>query len=142
MGADLHIHVMTEDMEEEDFRYFFSHTLGSKWFTMSRTYDSFASDRGRLAMDRVVNSPNVSVGEWSTLKAAVFDDAETFKPAPMQEVHDIIGESLPVIDDDLIDRVKQAMQIKNTTSYTVSSGEKIIEFLEEHKGKRAFTVSW
>lgn len=142
MGADLHIHVMTEDMTEEDFRYFFSHTMGSKWFTMNRAYDTFSNDRGKLAMDRVMNSPNVSVGEWSTLKAAVFDDSETYKPAPMQEVYNIISESLPVIDDTLIDRIKKAMLIENTTDYSVNSGEDIIEFLEEHRGKQVFTVSW
>ena len=142
MGADLHIHVMTEDMTEEDFKYFFSHTLGSKWFTINRNYDTFGNDRGKLAMERVMNSPNVGIGEWSTLSALVYDDSKTFKPAPMQEVYDIIGESLPVIDDELIDRIKKAMQIENTTDYLVRSGEEIVKFLEEHKGKRVFTVSW
>jgi hypothetical protein len=130
MGADLYIHVMTEDMTEEDFKYFFSHVLGSKWFSLNPAYDTFRSERGKLARDRVMDSPSYNVGGWSPLKAAVFED-DRFTPDPMQSVCDIIGEHLPVIDDELIIKLTEA-----------DDDERLLAFLEKHRGKRVFTVSW
>jgi hypothetical protein len=92
----------------------------------------------------VSNTPSVWVGEVSWLKAALFDDAETFIPPAVQQIHEIIGEDMPLIDDSLITRVESALGSENPTSYTVAGSEEspVIKFLRDNKGMRAFTISW
>ena len=92
----------------------------------------------------VSNTPNVWVGEVSWLKAALFDDAETFVPPAVQRIYEIVGEELPLIDDPFISKIEDALKSTNPTSYSVSEVEEspVIQFLRDHKGMRAFTISW
>jgi hypothetical protein len=136
MAADLHIHVL-EGASESDLAVFHAHTLGTKYFDLTKRYDPTGPE-----WERVGETPNVWVGEVSWLKAAVFGEAETFIPSTVQKVHEIIGEDLPVIDDGLIERIKEAFTLDNVTSYGLAECAKVTEFLEAHRGKQAFTVSW
>jgi hypothetical protein len=139
MAADLHIHVFAEgELTEADFRNFFSNTLGSKWFN-PRT---IALSREIEDRDRVTDTESVWVGEVSWLKAALFEDDETFIPNPVAQVNEIIGENLPIVDDALIEKIHLAVGVPNNTSYDVTGEHEVIAFLEKHRGKRAFTVSW
>ncbi len=138
MAADLHIHVMTDDMDESDLAAFKSSTLGSKYFNLNRRPNYFEGPECR----RVMDSPSVYVGEVSWLKAAVFENEADFIPAPVQAVADAISEDLPIIGDELIEKVRVALLAQNKTGYNVASDNEIIAFLSEHKGQRAFTVSW
>jgi hypothetical protein len=139
MGADLQIHIY-EGLTEEDMQNFFSNNLGSKYFHPRTGRE----DAGRFdkAYEKIAETPSVWVGEWSPLKAGLFEEPETFIPDAMGQIQEIIGEDLPVIDDVLIEKIKKALSLENKTSYRVSDGEPIIKFLEEHRGKRVFTVSW
>lgn len=138
MAADLHIHVMTPDMTENHLAEFFCNTLGSKYFNM-RCRPNLDGDAWRL----VTNSPNIHVGEVSWLKAAVLEGGpDEFVPQAVSAVQEIIGEDLPSIDDDLIAKVREAMRLPNQTSYEMTGENAVLSFLAEHKGKRAFTVSW
>jgi hypothetical protein len=141
MAADLHIHVFPEGgLTEEDFANFFSHSLGSKWFNLgSRDYFDKEVEASR---NKVMETENLWVGEVSWLKAALFGDEDTFVPGPVAQVNGIIGEDLPIIDDALIGRIREALRVANTTSYEVSREDEVVAFLELHKGKRAFTISW
>ena len=139
MAADLHIHVF-EGIEESDLRNFFRNTLGSKYFSPRPVggYEGFSA-----AYDTIVNTPSVWVGEVSWLKAALFEDGEeTFVPSPVQKIHELIGENLPVLDDKLEREILDALGLENVTSYEVESVVKIHQFLRSHKGKQLFTVSW
>lgn len=137
MAADLHIHVFSDgELTEGDFRAFFSHTLGSKWFAPT------AGRRDTESRERISDTKNVWVGEVSWLKAAVCDDAATFVPDPIARVHELIGEEWPVVDDALIAQIGAAMRLENATSYRLADVDEVLAFLERHKGKRAFTVSW
>jgi hypothetical protein len=136
MAADLHIHIL-KGIEESDLAAFNSNTLGSKYFN-PRTVDQTDFS----IYDKIGDTPNVWVGEVSWLKAALFEDAAEFVPSAVEAIHGFIGEDLPVIDDELIDKVASAFALANTTQYKLENDEKVIEFLRQHKGERAFTVSW
>lgn len=137
MAADLHIHVMTEDMSEDDLRVFFSNALGSKWFNpgVDKDYES-------PEYKRVIDSPNVWIGEVSWLKAALLEDNDTFVPDPVGNISELVGEDLPIIDDDFIIKVDAALRVPNFTDYTIAEPDKVVKFLEEHRGKRVFAISW
>jgi hypothetical protein len=135
MAADMHIHVLKEPFTEADLASFMSNVLGSKYFNPrpGANLDLFS---------KCSDTPNVWVGEVSWLKANLADDADTFIPGPVQKVHDLIGEDLPVIDDALIAKVREAFNDENKTTYNVAPPAKVLEFLEQHKGEKVFTVSW
>lgn len=139
MGADLHIHIF-EGITEDDLRIFFSNHLGSKYLDL---HNNLSWEDAQPAHDRVSETPNIWIGEISWLKAVVLDDAETFVPGPVAKIYELIGEDLPVLDDKLIKEILEALKIENKTSYSVEDKEDDIKsFLEKHKGKKVFTVSW
>lgn len=138
MSADLHIHSFAEGtLTENDFRDMFCHTLGSKYFDMSRK-DDFDK---LLALNDDEDS-HVWVGAVSWLKAALTEDADTYIPSAVQAVYDLVGEDHPVIDNTFIDSIHKAMLSKNDTGYSISSGDSIVDWLKRHDGERVFTVSW
>lgn len=140
MAADLHVHVL-EGITEDDLRIFFSNTLGSKHFSPVTVGERNDYGPGSI-YDRVGNSPNVWIGEVSWLKAMLLEDGETFIPEPVQAVQELIGEDLPVLDDELQAKLLEALQRPNRTGYTVAARDDVVEFLTEHRGKKLFTVSW
>lgn len=137
MAADLHIHVLPDDIEEGVLAVMFSNCLGSKHFAPHRVPD----DARATAIDRVGDMPNVWIGEVSWLKAAVFGDSETFVPGPVQAVQDAIGEHLPRLDPTL-EIILAALDVPNQTGYRISEVEPVRQFLAKHRNKRLFTVSW
>lgn len=165
MAADLHIHVF-EGIDEEDLRIFKRNTLGSKHFDpvnightegdYQATHPepaSWAEMRKHVGQDepqsdwdvayaRVADTPHVEVGEVSWLKAAFFEDSGKFVPDPIQAVNDLVGEDLPVIDDEFLDKLAKALQLENKTQYSLSPWRRVMSFLESNRGKRVFTVSW
>lgn len=166
MAADLAIHVFAEgELTVENFRCFFGSTLGSKWgpqlpkndpptpaeihaFQMSMFRPEFmrhckSGDFSDTSCEaRISKTEQCWVGEVSWLKADLSGDPDTYIPGTVMKVHDIIGEVLPVIDTALIEKIRGAFKVENTTSYDVTTENAVVEFLTEHKGKRAFTVSW
>ena len=140
MAADLHIHVL-EGITENDLQIFNSNTFGSKYFDLSRMQPS--SEEWDKVYDKISDAPNIWIGEVSWLKAALCDDAEQFVPDSVAMIHELIGEDLPVLNDELIAKILKAMGLKNETSYGIEDGEDDIQkFLQKHKGKKVFTVSW
>ena len=137
MAADLHIHVVPDDIEEKALPAFFSHTLGSKHFG-----DAFSEAERQAAFRRISETPNVWIGEVSWLKAALFGDSDTFVPSTVQLVQDAVGEDLPTLDDELEQKILAAFEAKNETGYNLATVDQVRAFLAAHKGKRLFTVSW
>lgn len=148
MAADLHIHVF-KGIDEKDLAAFFSNTLGSKWFK-PHTWDEQGGEDD--VYSKISDTPNVWVGEVSWLKAALFADSDSFVPDAIGAISELVGEDLPVIDDKLIDGIKQALGLPNNTArqdgvmagagYAISDENGVIAFLEQHRGERVFTVSW
>ena len=112
MAADMHIHIF-DNITEGDLANFFSNTLGSKWFNPRPAID----DRRDKAYEKVFSTPDIWIGEVSWLKAGLFDDPETFVPDPVGKINEVIGEDLPVITDELIDRIIEAFELENTTGW-------------------------
>lgn len=146
MAADLHIHVLTDDVSEDDLRSFFSSTLGSKYFSpLSIGGTTWEQKYGEgSAHQRVSDTPNVWIGEVSWLKQALIGDTEgEYVPDLVQSIATLVGEDLPVIDDEFIDGVQQAYN-KATSHhyYNTADRDKVIQFLNEHRGQKVFQVSW
>lgn len=166
MAADMKIHVMDapgKEVSRETLRVFFNGTLGSKLGGWPKITDDMTEEEAGSLIEaffaesptheewgeaylRVAETPGVWVGEVSWLKAALTGDVETYIPDPVSDVREAIGEDLPIIDQDLIERVMQALKGSNETGYDVANEtygvRQIREFLETHRGLRAFTVSW
>lgn len=147
MAADLHIHAADESITEAHMAAMFSNLMGSKWFNPKsigelegRTEEE--KRRGLQLHQETVACPSIWIGEVSWLKAGLLDDPDTFVPAPVQAIADLIGEELPVIDDELISKIMAALDLPNATDYLLANPAEVRTFLEEHRGKRAFTISW
>ena len=142
MAADLHIHTFKEgELSEADFRCFNGNTIGSKWFGGFMNFGKckgFDCEHWR----RIEGTSNEWIGEVSWLKAALLEDEETYIPSTVQQVAGVIGEDWPVIDDALIEKIRQAFTAENKTNYSLAEAPKVLAFLEDHRGERAFTVSW
>lgn len=82
------------------------------------------------------------MGEVSWAKAEILDNSDKYVPGVIEAITDIIGEDLPVVDDELIEKVNQAFDLPNNTSYSLNSKNEVINFLERHKGMKTFTVNW
>jgi len=139
MSADMHIHIF-EGIEEKDLKIFFSNTIGSKYCLPIGV--KVSDEAWEKAYEKIANTPNIWIGEVSWLKAGLTSNPEKYVPAPIQKISDIIGEDLPKIDDELIQKVENALRLKNTTSYQVANPKDVVKFLKKHKGKKVFTVSW
>lgn len=143
MAADLHLHVFKEgELTEADFQSFFSRTIGSKWFGGWGKQDDYDSPQSKASREAISNTPNLWIGEVSWLKAGLFDDPDQFIPDVVQSVSDTIGEELPIVDDQLIEKLRKDFTAGNRTDYEVSRFSEAEQFLRSHMGCRAFTVSW
>lgn len=134
MSADLSIHIF-EGINESHLRRFSSNTMGSKYFNPSPKYDS-------EIFGIIGDTPSIWIGEVSWLKAGLFEDEDAYIPTPVGDVVEIIGEELPIIDEEFIVKIDAALKLENITGYKVTEPEPVIAFLRKHIGKQVFTVSW
>ena len=138
MSAHMYIHILT--IEEDIVKRFKSNVIGSKWeysFTYQEHADHFNEDYGVIA-----KTPNILVGAVSWLKGGLFDDWDTYVPKPVEMINEVVGESFPTIDEEFILKVEKAMDLPNTTMYSVATKQEVVDFLRQHLGEKAFTVSW
>jgi hypothetical protein len=144
MAADLHIHIWTEEITEDDLNKFFGNSLGHKRAgsllkVLSQRSPTLAEIDARY--NKISNTPDIWIGQVSWLKAMVFEDS-SFIPDPIQTIHDLYVDE-PLIDDKLIASTLDALNESNRTGYDVTDKiDEVREFLLMYKGKRAFTVSW
>jgi len=169
MAADLHLHIRTSEVTDELIADFFGHCLGSKFFDIDRqetlpTLDDIKrhpnwkwlekdfDENGNirpgayvpgLAHIVISDTPNIWVGEVSWLKAALFEDPNSFIPDPIGAVREIFEDDEGTeITDEIIQKVQDALVRPNQTGYSISEANPVIEFLKKYKGERAFTISW
>lgn len=152
MAADLYIHAMGDGMHEHDLACFNAHTLGSKHFSLTGgngcryPHDTESASRYDCQhRERVTASDAVWIGEVSWLKAMLTEDGEAYIPDVVQQVYDLVGKDLPVLDEELAAKIMAALGAGNTTGYDTASGRKageVREWLGTHMGQRLFTVSW
>lgn len=128
MAADLHIHIL-EGVTEEDVNKFKDGTSRRRW---EKLYDLISA------------TPDFWIGEVSWLKAALLEDPESYIPDPVAKVSEIVGSDFPIIDGPLIEALVGALQPSGGSNgySTCENSSKLREFLETHKGKKVFQVSW
>lgn len=141
MSADLHIHSM-RGVTEQDLGCFFSNTLGSKWFQWWMRPNCIERWKCKHH-DAVLASGNIWIGQVSWLKAALTESDE-FIPEPVQAIHELIGEHLPILDAELKDKILQALTIPNERAsfYNIAERKDVEEWLDRNMGQKLFTVSW
>lgn len=146
MAADLHIHVLTDGVSEDDLRSFFSNTLGSKYFSPlavgGMTWEQKYGEGS--AHKRISDTPNIWIGEVSWIKQALIGEEEgEYVPGLVQSISTLVGEDLPVIDDEFIGRVQKAFADSSSHQFyrTADVGE-VVQFLNSHRGQKVFQVSW
>ncbi|MDF5756594.1 hypothetical protein [Spongiactinospora sp. TRM90649] len=139
MSADLYIHAMS-GVTEEDLECFFSSSFGSRWENRSQACTRPPRCAHRQA---VSDSPSVWIGEVSWLKAALLEDSG-YVPEPVEAVTKMIGEHLPVLDEDLRAGLLRAIAVHNqrAANYRVVRDESVVGWFDKHMGARLFTVSW
>jgi len=138
VAADMHIHVF-DGVTEGDLRIFFEHTFGSKYFNLLGHQDFKEWSK---VCEKISDTPNIWVGSVSWLKAGLFDNSDKYVPSIVDAISEIIGEDLPMIDDVMIEKIGKTFDLPNVTSYKTADKEEIVTFLKNHKGYKAFTVSW
>ena len=139
MAADMYIHVVNEECTEGVLASFFSNTFGSKYFD-PRTIGKRSGWED--SYDIVARTPQVYVGEVSWLKGGLTGDADTFIPDYIEGVREILHD-MPIIDNKIIEAISRVCTHPNDSIYSTGSNfEDIHKFLEEHRGKQCFTVSW
>lgn len=130
MAADQHIHI-ADGVTETELREFNGPVYSWNSSTSAVLYHKFS------------NTPNIWVGEVSWLKAALFDDSDSFVPDSVATIAELIPSSrFTLIDTQLVEKVKAALQIENKTSYSTTGDDSVVEFLNNYLGKYAFTISW
>jgi hypothetical protein len=88
----------------------------------------------------------------SWLKAALFDDNTTYIPDTVAKISELIGDSLPILTDELIGQIIATFDLPNNTvkkngvwngkGYELAHLDDVKVFLKQHKGKQIFTISW
>lgn len=142
MAADLHIHIY-EGVEEKDMANFFSNTLGSKHFNPQPAGHISKYTNPASSWYKVGDTPNIWIGEVSWLKASLIEDgAHDYIPSTVKAINEAIGEDLPILTDELIEKICAAFDLPNTTEYNLATADKVRPFLEEHRGKKVYTISW
>lgn len=142
MSADLSIHILDKGATEQDYKDFSRNTLGSKYFGGLMCIP-LPKERQDKCLEIFSETSQIWVGSVSWLKAGITDDKETYIPDIVNKIHTIIGEDFPIVNDDLIKKIEAAYdECVNKTSYSVEKKGKVVDFLKEHKGKKACTISW
>lgn len=164
--ADLHIHIVTDNLTEADFRAFFASSEGSKWSPLTDFWErhregrlgNFQKEWSKMmakirryegerplhlsdAWQKITGTPNIWIGEVSWLKASLTDDEDSYIPGTVAMINDLIGEDWPVLDDELIEKILKSFDIPNETACRLAELDEVRAFLQEHKGEKAFTIS-
>jgi len=150
MSADLHIHIL-QGVTEYEVRRFELPTVTNNW--VSEDDDSVTR---MYEYDKLYNiiskTPNIWIGEVSWLKAALFEDQDTFIPDTVQQIVEIIDDGFPFVTDELIKKIADTFDLPNNTikkdgvwngnGYSLAKKDDVIEFLKQYIGYKIFTISW
>ena len=144
MSADMVIHI-EQGLAEEDLQCFFKSTLGSKYFggLLGSSYVCAEKDILCSHWERVSNTPSVGVGEVSWLKAALLE-SDVYIPGPIEQINTLLDDH-PVLTAELVQQISDAFKSPNDSIYQLDSEgvrERVVEFVEQYLGQRAFTISW
>lgn len=136
MATEFRIHVLTDVFTEAHLAAIFSNHLGSKYEDpdpFSGAKERFQVEHSCSLYDMALKTPYVLVGRGPGMNHHNAIDA----------VIDVIGEDLPVIDDVLIARIREALNMRDENPYwTLAPFDEVTAFLKRNKGERVFTILW
>lgn len=116
MSVDVKIHVFDDKtLSIYDLEMLFSHTLGSKYFDLTK---EISLEEDNRIWQKIANTESICIEE-------VID---SFSPKT-EYILTLIGESLPTVDDNLISSLKKI---------DVDIGN----WISQYRGKKLFWVSW
>lgn len=167
MSADLHIHIVPNSEIENDVRQSFRQIMwDSKLGNVAIEYlykEEWKTAEELEALGHVIEehhitntrevkldydedavnkTKNVWIGEVSWLKSMLFNDKSTYVPTPVQAIYNLIKEELPVLTEDLESKILDALNLPNSTGYSIAKRKDVKTFLDKHIGKKIFTISW
>lgn len=130
-------------VDEKVLNLFFSSLLEYKW-TLSGSRTDYTKEEYDDANLLVASSPSCWIGDVSWLKAAILENGDKFIPQLVYRVSQLIGDDPVEITDNLISQIAEIFDTStNSTTYSVQTDkDKIIEFFENNKGLKCFSVSW
>jgi len=94
------------------------------------------------AFAKVSNTPNTRIGEVNWVTAAATKNFKAFVPTAIAMISELIGEELPILDNELERRIVEALKKENITHYSLTPERALASFLASHKGKKLFIVNW
>lgn len=109
------------------------------------------SDYDENLYDIIGSTPGVWIGEVSWLKAFLLGNNNTYVPTTILKINELINDNklknkldceLLELTDELIGQIISCFDVANTTDYKLADVNDVKEFLNIHKGKQIFTVSW
>lgn len=152
MSADLYLHERSQ-LSEDQLRCFSSNVIGSPnsgascvcgamgFHKDGRYFDDYHDEKH--CYNRVADTGHAWIGEVSWLKAGFAEDYDTYVPGTVERVAELVPyHRFTVLTEDLRDRILEAFDLENTTSYTLAKKEKVGDWLERHLSKQIFSVSW
>ena len=142
----MHLHI-ADSLTDDDMRCLWSDHMGSSWFDP----DTRRCEQSNCVhWEAFYNTPEIWVGEVSWAKAFFFKDPESFIPTTVERISELIDDrATVVIDDRFISQVNEAFEAPNNTSYRMADTiyrladkDKVVAWLQTHKGSRIIEVSW
>jgi hypothetical protein len=100
------------------------------------------------ATDDARRHPHIRVGEASFLGASQTGDRSKYVPGPIGRIVKLIPDASKSksvkVTRQLVKDIKRAFSLQNKTDpkYELEDAEKILSFLERHRGKYAYTIAW
>ena len=141
MSASMHIH-SDSYISEEAIKCVMGNTIGSKYFgykcPLERKYGLCEKH-----YDDVANSDQVTVGDVSWLKAALFED-DKYIPDTIGTINDILHD-VPFLTERMAKEIDAAFGLDNESIYEntdESVRERVKEFCKRNIGSLVFTISW
>lgn len=132
MAADMVLHALTvpEDVFDAYYKY---------------DYRIHSGRERKTALDQLCGCPRILIGETSLLKAGLVDNPSTFIPGVVEFFMTLLGRGLTLVDDNLLQKVTEYfLAPKVNISIYKREGDrwKILQFLNEHKGKKVFLINY
>ena len=153
MAADLYIHVYEPgSISQYAFNVHYSHISGSPTCGKPE-FEELPYETEQAITNPITKSPNVWIGENSTLKAMIFDD-DNFIPDIVMAITDLIDKwttlEHPIISDTFLKHIeaifdqydKPHQPSEGFIPYQHTKREPVIEFLRTHMGEKCYTINW
>jgi len=134
------LHVFTKQFTTEHYKAIVSNVVRLPWFIPGYKNEYEETNNVDL-FDMCIETPHVQVGGVSWLLAGLYEDKKRYVPKSIQAIEHIANNGFPTINDSLIAKIDDALNITNESIYELNDHATILSFLDYHRGQRIFTIS-